>query len=102
MTIDQLNKANELTKEIDQLNEVCVTLNNTIKYEEDWNTPIKNFIRLVNCKMKLGEGCQAHVILFRDNKLCGQDIPVDLDFLKCLRSYFQDKLDEKKKELGDI
>lgn len=102
MTIEQLNRANELQKEINQLNEVFITLDSTIKYEEDWNTPIKSFVRLINGKLKQGEPSRGHVILFRDNKLVGQDIPVDLDFLKCLRSYFQDKLDEKKKELGDI
>ena len=102
MTIEQLNKANELQKEIELLNEVFITLDSTIKYEEDWNTPIKSFVRLINGKLKQGEPSRAHVILFRDNKLAGHDIPVDLDFLKCMRSYFQDKLDDKKKELGDI
>lgn len=102
MTVEQLNRANEIQKEIDQLNEVFSTLDATITYEEDLNTPIKSFIRLINGKLKQGEPSKAHVILFRDNKLVGQDIPVDLDFLKCLRSYFQDRLDKKKKELGDI
>lgn len=102
MTIEQLNRANELTEEIDRLNEVFITLDSTIKYEEDWNTPMKSFIRLINGKLRHGEPSRGHVILFRDNKLCGQDIPVDLDFLKCLRSYFRDRLNDKKKELGDI
>lgn len=102
MTVEQLNKANEIQKEIDQLNEVFSTLDSTITYEEDRNTPIKSFIRLINGKLKQGEPSKSHVILFRDNRISGYDIPVDLDFLKCLRSYFQDRLDKKKKELGDI
>lgn len=102
MTIDQLNKANGLQKEIEQLNEVFSTLDSTITYEEDRNTPIKSFIRLINGKLKHDEPSKAHVILFRDNRISGYDIPVDLDFLKCLRSYFKERLNDKKKELGDI
>lgn len=102
MTVEQLNKANELQKEIEQLNRVFSMLDSTIVFEEDRETPIKSFIRFINGKLKLGEECKAHVILFRDNRISGEDIPVDLDFLKCLRSYFAERLNDKKKELGDI
>ncbi len=102
MTVEQLNKANELQKEIEQLNRVFSMLDSTIVFEEDRGTPIKSFIRFINGKLKLGEECKAHVILFRDNRISGEDIPVDLDFLKCLRLYFAERLNDKKKELGDI
>ena len=80
MTSEQLKKANEIQEEIDKFNKIFSMLDSTIKYEED----------------------KAHVILFRGNTYHGEDIPVDIDFLKYLRSYFQDRMDEKKKELGDI
>lgn len=102
MTTEQLKKANEIQEEIEKLNKVFSMLDSTITYEEDRNTPIKTFIRMINGRMKMREEDKAHVILFRGSTYSGEDIPVDLDFLKCLRSYFQDRLDEKKKELGDI
>lgn len=102
MTTEQLNKANEIQKEIETLNKIFSMLDSTITYEEDRETPIKSFIRMINGRLKMSEEDKAHVILFRGNAYHGEDIPVDLDFLKCLRSYFQDRLDEKKKELGDI
>lgn len=101
MTIEQLKKANEIQKEIDRIDETFKMLDSTIKWEEGRESPVKSFIRLVNTSLKFGEP-QAHVILFRDTGSYGSDIPVDLDFLKYLRAYFQDRLDEKKKELGDI
>ena len=64
MTVEQLNKANELQKEIEQLNRVFSMLDSTIVFEEDRGTPIKSFIRFINGKLKLGEECKAHVILF--------------------------------------
>lgn len=102
MTVEQLNKANEIQKEIDQLYKVYSMLDFTIEKEEEAYNPIQRFIRFLNCSLKLGEERQAHVILFEDGKLSGQDIPVDLDFLKYLRSYFKDRLDDKTKELGEI
>ena len=102
MTIDQLNKANEIQKEIEQLCQVYSMLDFTIDKEEEAFNPIRRFIRFLNCRLKRGEEIQAHVILFEDGILNGQDIPVDLDFLKYLRSYFKDRLDDKTKELGEI
>ena len=102
MTVEQLNKANEIQKEIEQLNKIFSMLDSTITYEEDRETPIKSFIRMINGRLKMSEEDKAHVILFRGNTYSGEDIPVDLDFLKCLRSYFKDRLDEKKKELDYI
>ena len=101
MTVEQLNKANEIQKEIEQINEIFSMLDSTIVFEEDRGTPIKSFLRFINGRLKLGEDPKAHVILFRDNKTHGYDIPVDLDFLKLLRSYYQKCLNDKKKELGD-
>lgn len=102
MTVEQLNKANELQKEIERLNEVYAMLDSTIVFEEDQGMPIRSFIRFINGKLKHNEEDKAHVILFRDNRISGCDIPVDLDFLKWLRKYFQDCLNKKRKELGDI
>lgn len=102
MTVDQLNKANEIQKEIEQLYQVYSMLDFTIEKEEETYNPIRRFIRFLNCRLKRGEEIKAHVILFEDGKLSGQDIPVDLDFLKYLRSYFKDRLDNKTKELGEI
>lgn len=102
MTSEQLKKANEIQEEIDKLNKIFSMLDSTITYEEDRGTPIKSFIRFLNGKLKNWEEPKAHVILFRDNRISGEDIPVDLEFIKCLRSYFQDRLNEKKRELGDI
>ena len=102
MTVEQLNKANEIQKEIEQINEIFSMLDSTIVFEEDRGTPIKSFLRFINGRLKLGEDPKAHVILFRDNKTHGYDIPVDLDFLKLLRSHYQKCLNDKKKELGDI
>jgi hypothetical protein len=102
MTTEQLKKANEVQKEIDKIEETFKMLDSTIKWEEGMSSPVKSFIRLINTSLKFGEEPQAHVLLFRGAGAYGSDIPVDLDFLKCLRSYFQDRLDEKKKELGDI
>ena len=102
MTVEQLNKANEVQKEIDQLYKVWSMLDLTIEKEKPEYNPVQRFIRFLNCSLKHGEERQAHVILFEDGKLCGQDIPVDLDFLKCLRSYFKDRLDTKTKELNEI
>ena len=102
MTVDQLNKANEIQKEIEQLSKVYLMLDLTIDKEEEAYNPIRKFIRFLNCSLKRGEERQAHVILFEDGRLNGQDIPVDLDFIKYLRSYFKDRLDDKTKELGEI
>ena len=102
MTVDQLNKANEIQKEIEQLSQVYLMLDLTIEKEEEAYNPIRRFIRFLNCSLKRGEERQAHAILFEDGILIGQDIPVDLDFLKYLRSYFKDRLDDKTEELGEI
>lgn len=102
MTVDQLNKANEIQKEIEQLSKVYLMLDLTIDKEAETFNPIRRFIRFLNCSLKRGEERQAHVILFEDVRLNGQDIPVDLDFIKYLRSYFKDRLDDKTKELGEI
>jgi hypothetical protein len=102
MTAEQLKKANEIQKEIDKIEETFKMLDSTIKWEEGMSSPVKSFIRLINASLKFGEEPQAHVLLFRGTGAYGSDIPVDLDFVKYLRSYFQDRLDEKKKELGDI
>jgi hypothetical protein len=102
MTVEQINKANEIQKEVEQLYEVFSMLDSTIALEESKYNPVKRFMRFLNCSLKRGEECKAHVILFADNKLCGQDIPVDLDFLKYLRSYFKDRLDAKIKERNKI
>lgn len=102
MTAEQLKKANEIQKEIDQITETFNTLDSTIKWEEGIQDPVKSFIRLINTSLKFGEEPKAHVILFRGAGTYGTDIPVDLDFVKYLRAYFQDRLDKKKKELGDI
>lgn len=102
MTVEQLNKANEIQKEIDQLSRVYFMLDFTIEEEEKAYNPIQKFIRFLNCSLRRGEERQAHVILFEGSKINGQDIPVDLDFLKYLRSYFKDRLDNKTKELGEI
>lgn len=102
MTSEQLKKANQIQEEIDRMDETFKMLDSTIKWEENRGSPVKSFIRLINTSLKFGEEPQAHVILFRGAGVHGSDIPVDLDFLKCLRAYFQERLDEKKKELGDI
>lgn len=102
MTSEQLKKANEIQKEIDRIDETFKMLDSTIKWEEGKESPVKSFIRLMNTSLKLGEEPRAHVILFRGTGTYGSDIPVDLDFIKYLRQYFHDRLDEKKKELGDI
>lgn len=102
MTVDQLNKANEVQKEIGQLYKVWSMLDLTIEKEEPAYNPVQRFIRFLNCSLMHGEERQAHVILFEDGKRNGQDIPVDLDFLKCLRSYFKERLDAKTKELNEI
>jgi hypothetical protein len=102
MTVEQLNKANEIQKEIERLNEVFSMLDSTIKFEEKQDAPVAKFVRFINTSLKFGEEPKAHVILFKDGQTRGRDIPVDLDFLKCLRSYFHDCLDTKKKESGDV
>lgn len=102
MTTEQLKKANEIQKEIEKIEETFKMLDSTIKWEENRESPVKSFLRLVNTSLKFGEEPQAHVILFRGVGAHGSDIPVDLDFVKHLRAYFKDRLDEKKKELGDI
>lgn len=102
MTVDQLNKANEIQKEINQLYQVYSMLDLTIEKEEEAYNPIRRFIRFLNCRLKHDEERQAHVILFENERFGGQDIPVDLDFLKYLRSYFKDRLDDKTKELNEI
>ena len=102
MTVDQLDKANEIQKEIEQLSKVYLMLDLTIDKEEEAYNPIRRFIRFLNCRLKSYEERQAHVILFEDGTLNGQDIPVDIDFLKYLRSYFKDRLDNKTKELNEI
>lgn len=102
MTVDQLNKANEVQQEIDKLYEVYSMLNYTITSEESKYNPVRRFMRFLNCSLRRGEERKAHVIIFEDNKICGQDIPVDLDFLRHLRSYFKDRLDAKIKERNEI
>lgn len=102
MTVEQLNKANEIQKEIDRLYDVFNMLDSTITLEESNNSPVKRFVRFLNCSRKNGEKEQAHVILFKENQICGRDIPVDLDFLKYLRSYFKGCLDDKIKERNEI
>lgn len=102
MTVEQLNKANKIQKEIEQLCEVFSMLDSTIALEESQHNPVKKFIRFLNCSLKHGEERQAHVILFDTKEFHGQDIPVDLDLLKCLRSYFKDRLDNKIKERNEI
>ena len=102
MTVEQLNKANELQKEINQLDETFKMLDSTIRWEENKDSSVKSFIRLINTSLKFGEEPQAHVILFRGAGIHGSDIPVDLDFIKYLRQYFKERLNEKKKELGEI
>lgn len=102
MTVEQLHKANEIQKEIDELYGVFSMLDLTITFEESQNNPVKRFMRFINCARKHGEKEQAHVILFKENQIHGRDIPVDLDFLKYLRSYFKDRLDNKIKERNEI
>jgi hypothetical protein len=102
MTVEQLNKANEIQKEIDGLYDVFNMLDSTITFEESKNSPVKRFVRFLNCSRKHGEKEQAHIILFKENQIHGRDIPVDLDFLKHLRSYFKDRLDDKIKERNEI
>jgi hypothetical protein len=102
MTVEQLNKANEIQKEIDGLYDVFNMLDSTITFEESKNSPVKRFLRFLNCARKHGEKEQAHVILFKENQIHGRDIPVDLDFLKHLRLYFKDRLDDKIKERNEI
>ena len=102
MTVEQLNKANEIQKEIEELYGVLSMLDSTITFEESQNNPVKRFMRCINCSLKHGEKEQAHVILFKENQIHGRDIPVDLDFLKHLRSYFKDRFDDKIKERDEI
>ena len=102
VTTEQLKKANEIQEEINKIEETFKMLDSTIKWEEGRESPVKSFIRLVNASLKFREETQAHVLLFRGVGAHGSDIPVALDFLKYLRSYFQDRLNEKKEELGDI
>ena len=102
MTVEQLQKANEIQNEIEMLNKVFMMLDSTITYEEKSDRPFVRFIRFINDKLGWNEECKAHVILFQNSEIRGHDIPVDLDFCKCLRSYFQDRLNEKKRELDDI
>lgn len=102
MTTEQLKKANEVQEEINRIEETFKMLDSTIKWEESRESPVKSFLRLINTSLKFGEEPQAHVLLFRGIGAHGSDIPVDLDFVKYLHSYFQYRLDEKRKELGDI
>lgn len=102
MTVEQLDKANKLQKEIEQINDVFDMLDSTIQYAESRSTPMKKILRFLNCSLKHGENKKAHTILFIDDQMYGRDIPVDLDFLKYLRSYFKDRLDDKTNELGEI
>lgn len=75
MTVDQLNKANYIQKEIEQISKVYLMLDLTIDKEEEAYNPIRRFIRFLNCRIESYEERKAHVFLFEDGMLSGQDIP---------------------------
>lgn len=109
MTREQLDKANKLSKEIQEMTNLVGTLELTIDMQQPvpWsNKParvLKTFLRLFNGPKKKRGPDEAQIFLFRG--LEGHhalDIPIDVKVLELLHAYFAERLQEMEAEFKAI
>ena len=109
MTREQLDKANKLSKEIQEMAILVGNLSLTIEMQEEnycFGNPariLKSFLRLFNGPKKKGGPEEAQILLFRG--LEGHhplDIPVDVKVVKLLHTHFAERLKEMEAEFAAI
>lgn len=110
MTREQLEKANNLSKDIEEIDCLVRTLDLTLEtYESEQifrPRVFAPFLRLLNCRKKSDSPKEANIILFQDKK--GHDllypiqIPVDTKVIELLRDYFSERLKGMEAEFEAI
>ncbi len=108
MTDNDLERANELQKEIRNLQDTIYHLDRSIEeYERNLQARGKNpILRFVNYFKNLRaeqEGKkEAGIFLFATDSVHGISIPVDCDLIKVINEYFKKKLSLTKTEFQNI
>ena len=114
MTEELLDKSIRLKKEISELQNIIGGLSYRISCVKDvgknpsnCNTSTSIFyrmkLRLRNKPQDENEGIkQASIIVFDNDHICGSDINVDEEFALYIKKYFETKLNEKKKQFGEL
>lgn len=109
MTSEQLDKANKLSREIQELSRLVGNLSLTIEMQEEnycFGKPariLKSFLRFLNGQKKKEGPEEAQILLFRG--LEGHpalDIPVDVKVLEILHAHFSERLKEMEAEFADL
>jgi hypothetical protein len=108
MTEELLNKSNELKREISKLQSIIGDLSYRIscvkekdKNPSNCNTSTSMFYRM---KLKLrnkklqDNTKQANIIIFDNDHTYGTEVDVDEEFVLYIKKYFENKLEEKKKQ----
>ena len=112
MTEDCLTKANEIKKEIENLEKVIGELKYRIscvkepnQHPSNCNTATSIFYRLrakfVNAK-NCGGNEKARMIVFDNDHIYGTAIDVDEEFVEYIKLYFQNKVGIKKEEFKQL
>lgn len=110
MTREQLDKANKLSEEIQEMTNLVGTLGLTIEMQQDGYrmgkppTILKSMLRFCNGQKKNGAPKEARIILFRGlNEIeYGLDIPVDVKVIELLHAHFAERLHEMEAEFAAI
>lgn len=111
MTREQLDRANKLSREIQEMTNLVGTLGLTIEMQQDgyrMGKPpmiLKSMLRFCNGRKKDGAPEEARIILFRGlecEKGYGFDIPVDVKVIELLRAHFAERLKEMEAEFANL
>ena len=111
MTKEQLETANKLSQEIEKMAITVGNLELTIEMQEDdsfitGKSPVvlKPFLRLFNGKEKADSKQEAKVILFKglESHPWGIELPVDIELIKILHTYFSGRLKEMEAEFAAL
>ena len=103
MTKEQLERANFLSKEIREFESIVFMLKRTINNEEKGVVAcVRKLIRFCNGNKRNGRPPEARVILFDGTSNYGDDLPVDLELLKCLHGFFSARLENMRTEFEQI
>lgn len=106
---ERVEHAKSLIDEIDKIELVIENLDIAIKPPAGLSTPKKPrklSMWFGNKTVPAGYDTQkkASVMLFDSDTMpaAGVELPIDEDFLRRLKNYFQDKLEKKQSELSDM
>lgn len=106
MTQRELERAKELDQEIKNLGQVVYVLERTIEREKikEWEITkrqggtFNRKLRFLNYKRRADEQEKAGIILFYGVSVHGEDIPVDLEVIQNMLSFFQNRLEQREEE----